>query len=82
MADSIVTPKELLSKLAEGGEFDFFREALLSVLREMDIGFSYWNYKNLDFGIISRGEKLHATLSQYENPERINYRVLAMLQGY
>jgi transposase-like protein len=35
MADPIVTPKELLSKLAEGGEFDFFREALLSVLREL-----------------------------------------------
>ena len=35
MADSIVTPKELLSKLAEGREFDFFREALLSVLREL-----------------------------------------------
>ena len=35
MADSIVTPKELLSKLAEGGEFDFFRDALLSVLREL-----------------------------------------------
>jgi transposase-like protein len=35
MADSIVTPKDLLSKLAEGGEFDFFREALLSVLREI-----------------------------------------------
>jgi putative transposase len=35
MADPIVTPKELLSKLAEGGEFDFFREALMSVLREL-----------------------------------------------
>jgi len=35
MADSIVTPKELLSKLAEGSEFDFFREALVSVLREL-----------------------------------------------
>ena len=27
--------KELLSKLAEGGEFDFFREAMLTVLREL-----------------------------------------------
>ena len=34
MADSIVTPQELLSKLTEGREFDFFREALLAVLRE------------------------------------------------
>lgn len=35
MADSIVTPQELLSKLTEGREFDFFREAVLSVLREL-----------------------------------------------
>jgi len=35
MADSIVTPAELLSKLAESREFDFFREAMLSVLREL-----------------------------------------------
>ena len=35
MADPIVTPQELLSKLAEGREFDFFREAMLSVLREL-----------------------------------------------
>jgi putative transposase len=35
MADSIVTPQELLRKLAEDGEFDFFREALFSVLREL-----------------------------------------------
>jgi putative transposase len=35
MADTIVTPKELLSKLAEGREFDLFREAMLSVLREL-----------------------------------------------
>ncbi len=35
MADSIVTPQELLIKLTEGREFDFFREAMLSVLREL-----------------------------------------------
>jgi len=35
MADSIVTPAELLSKLAEGGEFDFFREAMITILREL-----------------------------------------------
>lgn len=55
---------------------------LLSVLKEMNVGFSYWNYKNLDFGIISRGERLHETLPQYNNPERINYEILATLQKY
>jgi len=55
---------------------------LLSVLREMEIGFSYWNYKNLDFGIISIGEKLHENLPQYDNSERINYPVLEVLKKY
>lgn len=55
---------------------------LLSVLLKTDIGFSYWNYKNLDFGIISRGEQLHEARSQYANPERINYQVLEVLQRY
>lgn len=55
---------------------------LLSVLGEMGIGFSYWNYKNLDFGIISRGESLHENLPQYSNSERINYQVLEVLKKY
>jgi len=57
-------------------------EDLLSVLKEMGIGFSYWNYKNLDFGIISVGEKLHEALPQYNNPERINRGVLDILRKY
>jgi endoglucanase len=55
---------------------------LLSVLKDRGIGFTYWNYKNLDFGIISRGEKLHEGLQQYDNPERINFPVLAALRRY
>lgn len=57
-------------------------EDILSVLQEMNIGFSYWNYKNLDFGIISIGEKLHANLPQYDNAQRINHPVLDMLRKY
>jgi endoglucanase len=55
---------------------------LLSVLKDIGIGFSYWNYKNLDFGIISVGEKLHEALPQYGNPERINHSVLDILRKY
>ncbi|MDR0331783.1 MAG: glycoside hydrolase family 5 protein [Chitinispirillales bacterium] len=55
---------------------------LLSVLKEMEIGFSYWNYKNLDFGVISVGEKLHEGLPQYGNPERVNHPVLDVLRKY
>jgi len=55
---------------------------LLSVLKEMEIGFSYWNYKNLDFGIISIGEGLHENLPQYNNASRINHPVLDVLKKY
>ncbi|WP_461246644.1 glycoside hydrolase family 5 protein [Treponema sp. R6D11] len=71
----VYTPVELQSQLR-------WYEDLLSVLKEMGIGFSYWNYKNLDFGIISIGEKLHENLPQYKNPERINHPVLDVLKKY
>jgi aryl-phospho-beta-D-glucosidase BglC (GH1 family) len=71
----VYTPVELQSQLR-------WYDDLLSVLKEMEIGFSYWNYKNLDFGIISIGEKLHENLPQYNNSERINYPVLEVLRKY
>ena len=71
----VYTPVELESQLR-------WYEDMLSVLKEMEIGFSYWNYKNLDFGIISIGEQLHANLPQYNNPERINHPVLDVLRKY
>jgi aryl-phospho-beta-D-glucosidase BglC (GH1 family) len=71
----VYTPVELRAQLR-------WYEDLLSVLKDMEIGFSYWNYKNLDFGIISTGERLHANLPQYDNPERINNPVLDVLRKY
>jgi hypothetical protein len=71
----VYTPVELQAQLRWYGD-------LLSVLKEMEIGFSYWNYKNLDFGIISIGEKLHEKLPQYDNPQRINNPVLDVLRKY
>jgi aryl-phospho-beta-D-glucosidase BglC (GH1 family) len=71
----VYTPVELQAQLR-------WYDDLLSVLKEMGIGFSYWNYKNLDFGIISIGEKLHESLPQYNNPERINHPVLDVLRKY
>lgn len=55
---------------------------LLTVCDSMEIGFTYWNYKNLDFGIISSGESLHEKLKQYDNEKRINYSLLSMLQSH
>ncbi len=52
---------------------------LLEIFRDEDIGFSYWNYKNLDFGIVSKGESLHADLPQYQNAERLDSELLKLL---
>jgi aryl-phospho-beta-D-glucosidase BglC (GH1 family) len=71
----VYTPVELQAQLR-------WYDDLLSVLKELGIGFSYWNYKNLDFGIISIGEKLHESLPQYDNPQRINNPVLDVLRKY
>lgn len=52
----------------------------LAILRTAGIGYSYWNYKNLDFGIISRGESLHMDRPQYnQNPERCDTELLDLL---
>jgi len=71
----VYAPVELQSQLR-------WYDDLLSVLRDMEIGFSCWNYKNLDFGIISTGEKLYENLPQYNNSERINNPVLEVLKKY
>ncbi|MCL2763739.1 MAG: glycoside hydrolase family 5 protein [Treponema sp.] len=71
----VYTPVELEAQLR-------WYNDLLSVLQELNIGFSYWNYKNLDFGIISIGESLHENLSQYNNSQRINNPVLEVLRKY
>lgn len=53
---------------------------MTAIFRTANIGWSYWNYKNLDFGLISQGEKLHETLPQYANAERIDRATLQILQ--
>ncbi|MBN2529281.1 MAG: glycoside hydrolase family 5 protein [Deltaproteobacteria bacterium] len=54
----------------------------LSVLEKNDIGFSYWNYKNLDFGLISQGESLHSHLDRYANPKRLDNEMVELLQAH
>ena len=52
----------------------------LSILSDHGIGWSYWNYKNLDFGLISRNESLFENYPQYDNPERVDQEMVALLQ--
>jgi aryl-phospho-beta-D-glucosidase BglC (GH1 family) len=54
---------------------------LLGIFRKYDIGWSYWNYKNLDFGIISVGEDLFADSPQYANCERTDMQLLDILKS-
>jgi murein tripeptide amidase MpaA len=51
----------------------------LDILRDADVGYSYWNYKNLDFGLVSKGESLHEGLKQYANEERLDRELMGML---
>ncbi len=55
---------------------------LLGILGENGMGWSYWNYKNLDFGILSRGESLFAEYPQYQNPGRIDAELAALLRSH
>jgi len=56
-------------------------EDFLSILKEYEIGYSYWNYKNLDFGIVSRGEQLHQNLPQFNNAKRLDQELMNLLSG-
>jgi hypothetical protein len=57
-------------------------EDFLSLLEIHDIGFSYWNYKNLDFGLISRDEPRFVDHPQYQNPERLDRELVAVLRAH
>lgn len=54
-------------------------EDFTDILSQAGVGFSYWNYKNLDFGLISRGENLHQNLEQYQNQERLDQQLVDLL---
>jgi aryl-phospho-beta-D-glucosidase BglC (GH1 family) len=54
----------------------------MDLLNEAEIGWTYWNYKNLDFGVISVGERLFESAPQYEGPDRVDRRLLEILQAH
>jgi endoglucanase len=55
---------------------------LLGLFNERDIGWSYWNYKNLDFGIMSKGERLFEASPEYSGPDRIDPVLLDILRSH
>lgn len=52
----------------------------LGLLAENQIGWTYWNYKNLDFGLVSRGESLFADDPCYQNPDRCDRELVDLLR--
>jgi endoglucanase len=57
-------------------------EDFLSILGTHGVGHSYWNYKNLDFGLVSRGERAFADYPQYQNPERTDAELVEILRRH
>ncbi len=55
---------------------------LLELFNENQVGWSYWNYKNLDFGVISQGEALFERSPQYDNPQRLDRDLLELLRRH
>lgn len=53
----------------------------VSTLDEQGIGFTYWNYKNLDFGLLSRGEQRLRSNPQYDNPDRLDHELVDILRA-
>lgn len=54
----------------------------VSVLEEHGIGYSYWNYKNLDFGLVSSNEQRFADYPQYANPDRVDYELVELFRQH
>jgi endoglucanase len=54
----------------------------LALLEAHRIGFSYWNYKNLDFGLISVNEPRFQDYPQYRNPEQLDSELVAVLRRH
>jgi hypothetical protein len=48
---------------------------------EYNIGFLYWAYKNLDFGIINNQER-YKSLDEYNNKENTDLTLVKLLKKY
>jgi len=56
-------------------------ECMLKIFQEYNIGFLYWTYKNLDFGIINNQEQFK-DLDEYNNKDSIDLILLNLLKKY
>jgi endoglucanase len=54
---------------------------MLGLFKAHGLGWTYWNYKNLDFGILSVGEGRFKDAPQYANPARVDQELLELLRS-
>lgn len=57
-------------------------QAILEIFKENEIGWSYWTYKNLDFGLVSKGEQLFEHHAPYDNPQRTDLGLVELMKQY
>ena len=57
-------------------------QAILEIFKENEIGWTYWTYKNLDFGLISKGEHLFENHAPYYNPQLTDLGLVGLMKQY
>lgn len=57
-------------------------QAVLEIFKENEIGWTYWTYKNLDFGLISKGEQLFEHHPPYDNPQRTDLGLVELMKQF
>ena len=53
---------------------------IISLFKENNIGYTYWNYKNMDFGLVDYTVK-YADNRNYKDPKRLDKPILKALQS-
>ncbi len=88
----VIEFKEKTKKDVFCGEFGVYLKAphnsrllwidnFLKILSSNQIGYLFWTYKNLDFGLINN-QKEFKDLDEYNNAENIDYQLLSTLVKY
>ncbi len=55
---------------------------ILELFKENEVGWTYWTYKNLDFGLISKGEQLFEHHPPYDNPQRTDFELVELMKQF
>lgn len=68
----------VMPKAPRASQLNYLKD-LISIFEEEGINWTFWNYKNLDFGLISDGEILLEDLPQFQNPYKRDNKLAKIL---